>query len=117
MHAGFGFGDVAAIAGYLADLGISHVYLSPVLQAAKGSTHGYDVVDPATVNEELGGEQGPLQLQHALGEAGLGQILDVVPNHMAVATRDNRWWWDVLENGPSSVYAGYFDVDWGAPGQ
>ncbi len=115
LHAGFGFSDVAAITGYLSDLGISHVYLSPVLQAAKGSTHGYDVVDPAMVNEELGGEQGHLELQRALGEAALGQILDVVPNHMAVATRDNRWWWDVLENGPSSVYAGYFDVDWGTP--
>ena len=115
LHAGFGFSDAAALTGYLADLGISHVYLSPVLQAAKGSTHGYDVVDPSTVNEELGGEQGHLELQSALGEAGLGQILDVVPNHMAVATRDNRWWWDVLENGPSSVYAGYFDVDWGTP--
>ena len=115
LHAGFGFSDAAAITGYLADLGISHVYLSPVLQAAKGSTHGYDVVDPSAVNEELGGDQGHLELQAALGRAGLGQILDVVPNHMAVATRDNRWWWDVLENGPSSVYAGYFDVDWGTP--
>jgi (1->4)-alpha-D-glucan 1-alpha-D-glucosylmutase len=115
LHAGFGFSDAAAITGYLADLGISHVYLSPVLQAAKGSTHGYDVVDPAAVNEELGGDRGYLELQRALGEAALGQILDVVPNHMAVATRDNRWWWDVLENGPSSIYAGYFDVDWGAP--
>ena len=115
LHAGFGFSDAAAITGYLADLGISHVYLSPVLQAAKGSTHGYDVVDPAAVNEELGGDQGYLELQMALGEAALGQILDVVPNHMAVATRENRWWWDVLENGPSSIYAGYFDVDWGTP--
>jgi (1->4)-alpha-D-glucan 1-alpha-D-glucosylmutase len=115
LHAGFGFADAAAITGYLADLGVSHVYLSPVLQAAKGSMHGYDVVDPSAVNEELGGEQGHLELQRALGGAGLGQILDVVPNHMAVATPDNRWWWDVLENGPSSVYAGYFDVDWGTP--
>ncbi len=115
LHAGFGFSDAAAITGYLADLGISHVYLSPVLQAAKGSTHGYDVVDPAAVNEELGGDQGYLDLQMALGEAALGQILDVVPNHMAVASRENRWWWDVLENGPSSIYAGYFDVDWGTP--
>jgi (1->4)-alpha-D-glucan 1-alpha-D-glucosylmutase len=117
LHAGFDFSDAAAITGYLADLGVSHVYLSPVLQAAKGSTHGYDVVDPATINDELGGEQGHTELQKALGEAGLGQILDIVPNHMAVASRDNRWWWDVLENGPSSVYAGYFDVDWGAPDQ
>ncbi len=115
LHAGFNFSHAAAITGYLADLGVSHVYLSPVLQAAKGSKHGYDVVDPSAVNEELGGEQGHLELQKALGAAGLGQILDVVPNHMAVASPDNRWWWDVLENGPSSVYAGYFDVDWEAP--
>jgi (1->4)-alpha-D-glucan 1-alpha-D-glucosylmutase len=103
------------VAGYLAELGVSHAYLSPVLQAARGSTHGYDVADPSTVSEELGGEEGHLALQEALGEAGLGQILDIVPNHMAVATPDNRWWWDVLENGHSSVYAGYFDVDWGRP--
>jgi (1->4)-alpha-D-glucan 1-alpha-D-glucosylmutase len=114
LHSGFRFSDAAAIAGYLADLGVSHVYLSPVLQAARGSTHGYDVVDAATVNEELGGEEGHLELQVALGHANLGHILDVVPNHMAVSTPDNRWWWDVLENGPSSVYAGYFDVDWDA---
>lgn len=117
LHGQFQFSDVAAISGYLAELGVSHVYLSPVLQAAKGSMHGYDVVDPSTINEELGGEQGHKELQVALGQAGLGQVLDVVPNHMAVASKDNRWWWDVLENGPSSVYAGYFDVDWGAPDQ
>ena len=115
LHAGFGFGDAAAVAGYLAELGVSHAYLSPVLQAARGSTHGYDVADPSTVSEELGGEEGHIALQRVLGEAGLGQILDIVPNHMAVATPDNRWWWDVLENGHSSVYAGYFDVDWGRP--
>ena len=115
LHAGFDFYDATAITAYLSELGVSHVYLSPVLQAAKGSTHGYDVVDPSTVNEELGGEHGHAELQKALGEAGLGQILDIVPNHMAVASRDNRWWWDVLENGPSSVYADYFDVDWGNP--
>lgn len=115
LRAGFDFRDAAAVTGYLSDLGVSHVYLSPVLQAAKGSTHGYDVVDPSTVNEELGGEEGHAELQKALGDAGLGQILDIVPNHMAVASPDNRWWWDVLENGPSSVYAGYFDVDWGPP--
>ena len=115
LHGGFDFSDAAAITPYLAGLGVSHVYLSPVLQAAKGSTHGYDVVDPSAVNDELGGEHGHTELQKALGESGLGQMLDIVPNHMAVASRDNRWWWDVLENGPSSVYAGYFDVDWGMP--
>jgi len=115
LHPGFGFRDAARIVEYLAGLGASHVYLSPVLQAAKGSTHGYDVVDPTAINEELGGDEGHLELQRALGAAGLGQMLDIVPNHMAVSTPDNRWWWDVLENGPSSVYAGYFDVDWSAP--
>lgn len=115
LHAGFGFADVAQIAGYLAELGVSHVYLSPVLQAARGSSHGYDVVDPSAVNEELGGEEGHAELQRALGRAGLGHIVDIVPNHMAVSSPDNRWWWDVLENGPSSVYASYFDVDWGSP--
>lgn len=117
LHAGFGFADAARISPYLADLGVSHAYLSPVLQAAKGSMHGYDVVDPSSVNEELGGDAGHRQLQEALGQAGLGQVLDVVPNHMAVSTADNRWWWDVLENGPSSVYASYFDIDWTAPDQ
>jgi (1->4)-alpha-D-glucan 1-alpha-D-glucosylmutase len=115
LHAGFAFSDAAQVAPYLALLGVSHVYLSPVLQAAKGSTHGYDVVDPTAVNEELGGEEGHARLQKALGEADLGQVVDIVPNHMAVSSSDNRWWWDVLENGPSSVYAAYFDVDWGAP--
>ncbi|MDA8300204.1 MAG: malto-oligosyltrehalose synthase [Actinomycetota bacterium] len=115
LHGGFDFADAAAIAGYLAELGVSHVYLSPVLQAARGSTHGYDVVDPSTVNEELGGEAGHAELQAALGRARLGHVLDIVPNHMAVSSPDNRWWWDVLENGPSSVYASYFDVDWGTP--
>ena len=111
----FNFADAAGIAGYLADLGISHLYSSPYLQAARGSAHGYDVVDPTRVNEELGGEEGHARLCGALGEAGLGQVLDVVPNHMAITERHNTWWWDVLENGPSSRYAFYFDVDWDPP--
>lgn len=115
LHSGFDFDRVADVSGYLAELGVSHAYLSPVLQAARGSTHGYDVVDPTRVNEELGGEAGHARLQKALGRAGLGQLLDVVPNHMAIGGRENAWWWDVLENGPSSVYASYFDVDWDPP--
>lgn len=111
----FGFDDAAALAGYLADLGITHLYSSPYLQAARGSTHGYDVIDPTRVNEELGGEEGHARLCKALGAAGLGQVLDVVPNHMAITERRNTWWWDVLENGPSSRYAFYFDVDWDPP--
>ncbi|HEX2698721.1 MAG TPA: malto-oligosyltrehalose synthase [Acidimicrobiales bacterium] len=111
----FTFDDAAAIAGYLADLGITHLYASPVLQAAPGSTHGYDVVDHHRVNVELGGEAGHARMCDALGAAGLGQVLDVVPNHMAIGGPENAWWWDVLENGPASVYAAYFDVDWDPP--
>lgn len=115
LHSGFGFTDAAAIAAYLAKLGISHLYCSPYLQAAPGSTHGYDVVNPHKVNEELGGAEGHARLCAALEENGLKQVLDIVPNHMAIGGRENPWWWDVLENGPSSRYAAYFDVDWDPP--
>jgi len=115
LHAGFTFDDAAAIAGYLAELGVSHLYCSPILQAAPGSTHGYDVVDHGRVNAELGGADGYRRLAERLAETGLGQVLDIVPNHMALAGRANAWWWDVLENGPSSVYAGHFDIDWDPP--
>ncbi len=117
LHAGFTFDDAASLAGYLAALGVSHLYCSPILQAAPGSTHGYDVVDHSRLNDELGGETGYRRLVGALGEEGLGQVLDIVPNHMALAGRANRWWWDVLENGPSSRYAAYFDIDWDPPEQ
>jgi (1->4)-alpha-D-glucan 1-alpha-D-glucosylmutase len=115
LHSRFGFDDVGAIAPYLADLGVSHLYASPYLQAAPGSTHGYDVVDHSRVNGELGGAAAHRRMCDALGAAGLGQILDIVPNHMAIGGRENAWWWDVLENGPSSLYAAYFDVDWDPP--
>jgi (1->4)-alpha-D-glucan 1-alpha-D-glucosylmutase len=115
LHPGFGFDEAAELAGYLSDLGVSHLYASPYLQAAPGSTHGYDVVDPTRLNRELGGREGHERLGQALEAARLGQVLDVVPNHMAITGRDNAWWWDVLENGPSSVYASYFDVDWDPP--
>ena len=115
LWAGFGFDDVAGIVPYLADLGVTHLYASPYLQAAPGSTHGYDVVDHRQVNAELGGNEGHARMCSALSESGLGQILDIVPNHMAIGTRENAWWWDVLENGPSSRYASYFDVDWDPP--
>ncbi|MDP9387878.1 MAG: malto-oligosyltrehalose synthase [Actinomycetota bacterium] len=110
----FGFERAAGLARYLADLGVSHLYASPLLQAAPGSTHGYDVVDHARVSAELGGEAGHRRMCEALAAAGVGQVLDVVPNHMAIGL-ENAWWWDVLENGPSSVYAAYFDVDWDPP--
>ena len=109
----FGFREAAAIVDYLAELGVSHVYLSPVLQAAPDSTHGYDVVDPHRVNDELGGEGGWVAACEALRAAGLGIVLDIVPNHMSIATpQRNRWWWDVLQHGPASRYARYFDITW-----
>ncbi len=113
LHAGFTFDDAAAITGYLADLGVSHLYCSPYLQAAAGSTHGYDVTDHSRLSAELGGADGHGRMAKHLAQAGLGQILDIVPNHMAL--RANPWWWDVLENGPSSRYARYFDIDWDPP--
>ena len=115
MRADFGFAEADAVIDYLADLGVSHLYLSPILQAAPGSTHGYDVVDPTRVNAELGGGDGYDRLSQTVTAAGLRQLVDVVPNHMAITGRDNRWWWDVLENGPASIYASHFDVDWDSP--
>jgi (1->4)-alpha-D-glucan 1-alpha-D-glucosylmutase len=107
--------DASQLIGYLERLGVSHVYLSPCLQAAPGSSHGYDVVDPTRVNEELGGESAFESLVEAVRERGMGVVLDVVPNHMAIGSRRNGWWWDVLRNGPCSVFAEYFDVDWDHP--
>src|ERR1700726_4836323 len=103
----FGFDEAASVAGYLVQLGGSHLYSSPYLRAAPGSRHGYDVVDHSRVNVELGGEEGHRRLCSVLAERGLGQVLDVVPNHMAIAGRQNRWWWDVLENGTPSRYGSY----------
>ncbi len=115
MHAGFDFDDAAGVADYLSALGVSHAYCSPYLQAAPGSTHGYDVIDHDRPNEELGGSRGHERFVEALASNGLGQVLDIVPNHMAIGTAGNVWWADVLENGPSSQYAGYFDVEWAPP--
>jgi (1->4)-alpha-D-glucan 1-alpha-D-glucosylmutase len=111
LNAHFTFDDAARIALYLKDLGITHIYCSPYLQAAPGSMHGYDVVDHQKVNEELGGEEGHRRFCQKLAELGLAQVLDIVPNHMAIGPY-NCYWWDVLENGPSSRYATWFDIDW-----
>ncbi|QHN04278.1 malto-oligosyltrehalose synthase [Granulicella sp. WH15] len=111
LHRDFTFDDAAAVAEYLWDLGVSHVYSSPYLQAAPGSMHGYDVVDHQRVNAELGGEIAHQRFVQAFSERGMGQVLDIVPNHMALG-RENRYWWDVLENGSSSRYASFFDIDW-----
>lgn len=115
LHPGFGFSEAAAIVDYLAELGVSHAYCSPYLQAAPGSMHGYDVVDHDKVNRELGGEEGHRHFVHTLSAHGLGQVLDIVPNHMAISSRENRWWMDVLENGTSSYYDEYFDLEWAPP--
>ena len=115
LHAGFGFEAAAGLADYLSDLGVTHLYCSPILQAAPGSTHGYDVVDHSRLSAELGGAEAFDCLVEEMGQRGLGLVVDIVPNHMATAGRANAWWWDVLEDGPSSLYAGYFDIDWDPP--
>ncbi|TXG92753.1 malto-oligosyltrehalose synthase [Rhodococcus rhodnii] len=108
----FTFDDARAALEYLDDLGVSHLYLSPILTATSGSTHGYDVVDPTTVSEGLGGRDGLVALSAAARERGMGLIVDIVPNHMGVAKpRENRWWWDVLRHGEQSPFASYFDID------
>ncbi|MGH9413955.1 MAG: alpha-amylase family glycosyl hydrolase, partial [Terriglobales bacterium] len=112
LRPGFGFEEAAQVIPYLAALGVSHVLVSPILTAAEGSQHGYDVADPEAVNPDLGGEQGFARWCAALRAHGVGQILDIVPNHMCITTRRNRWWWDVLRLGRVSPYAGYFDIDW-----
>jgi (1->4)-alpha-D-glucan 1-alpha-D-glucosylmutase len=96
LNANFGFADAASIVEYLAKLGVSHVYLSPITQAAPGSTHGYDVCDPTAISADLGGPEAYHRFCEALDAAGLGQIIDIVPNHMAVAIPQNRWLDDVL---------------------
>jgi malto-oligosyltrehalose synthase len=112
FHQGFTFADGAALLPYFVELGISHIYSSPILTARSGSMHGYDVVDPTTVNPELGGERGFRDFVAALRKADLGLIVDIVPNHMAVGGSDNPWWTDLLRHGRSSRYADFFDVDW-----
>jgi (1->4)-alpha-D-glucan 1-alpha-D-glucosylmutase len=106
------FHDAAALVPYLHALGVSDLYASPVFRALAGSPHGYDVCGHGELNPELGGEEGFDALSAALRERGMGLLLDVVPNHMSIATPMNPWWMDVLENGRSSAYAAYFDIDW-----
>jgi len=112
FHAGFTFRDAFQIVPYLHDLGITHLYTSPLLQARPGSTHGYDITNHQTFNPELGTADDYEALCQALQRRRMGQVLDIVPNHMGVAGNDNQWWQDVLENGPASPYAGFFDIAW-----
>ncbi len=115
FHAGFTFRDAIAIIPYLHDLGITHVYASPYMKARAGSLHGYDGVDPTKLNPEIGSEQDYAEFVDALKQHGMGQILDTVPNHLGVATNDNPWWNDVLENGTASNYSNFFDITWWQP--
>jgi (1->4)-alpha-D-glucan 1-alpha-D-glucosylmutase len=113
FHKGFTFADAERHVAYFSRLGISHIYASPITVARAGSMHGYDVVDPTRINPELGGEDGLRRLVASLRAAGLGLVVDVVPNHMAVGS-ENPWWLDVLKHGQASRYASYFDIDWNA---
>jgi (1->4)-alpha-D-glucan 1-alpha-D-glucosylmutase len=115
FHKDFTFDGAVPLAPYLARLGISHLYSSPILTARAGSTHGYDVVDHTHINPELGGAEAFERLAAALKAEGIGIIVDIVPNHMAVGGADNPWWLDVLENGDASRYARFFDVQFDTP--
>jgi (1->4)-alpha-D-glucan 1-alpha-D-glucosylmutase len=110
----FTFQDATKLVDYLCALGITHIYASPIFRSRSGSTHGYDVIDPTRLNPELGTDGDFSALQEALKKCGMGLIVDIVPNHMS-ASSENAWWMDVLENGPESAYAAYFDVDWHPP--
>jgi (1->4)-alpha-D-glucan 1-alpha-D-glucosylmutase len=112
FHKDFGFDDAIRILPYLARLGVSHVYCSPIQRARAGSMHGYDVVAHNEVNPELGGREGFERFAAGLRERDMGMLLDMVPNHMGVLGADNAWWMDVLENGPASFFAQHFDIDW-----
>ncbi len=112
LNAGFGFRDARRVVPYLAELGISDLYAAPYLSARPGSTHGYDVDDYSRLNPELGSDADYDALIEALDQHGLGHVMDFVPNHMGIGRGTNRWWIDVLENGRSSPFATFFDIDW-----
>ncbi|CAG0998541.1 partial (1-_4)-alpha-D-glucan 1-alpha-D-glucosylmutase, partial [Anaerolineae bacterium] len=108
----FRFTDAKAIIHYLNNLGISDIYASPYFKAREGSLHGYDIVDHNTLNPEIGTEEEYHGMIQELWKCGMGQILDIVPNHMCITSNENTWWMDVLENGSGSIYADFFDIDW-----
>ncbi len=115
MNSSFTFANAKEIVDYLDRLGIGDCYLSPVYRATPGSVHGYDVTDHGSFNPEVGTAEDFDRLAAALRGRGMGILLDVVPNHMCISNESNTWWWDVLENGPSSPYAAFFDIDWIPP--
>src|SRR5436309_4692151 len=108
----FTFAQAREIVAYLRSLGVSDVYASPYFQAGENSLHGYDIVDHNKLNSAIGSEQDYDAWIAELHKHEMGQVLDFVPNHMGIAEPGNKWWADVLENGPSSMYAPYFDIDW-----
>src|SRR5919197_549388 len=110
----FRFAEARALVPYLHALGITDLYASPILKARRGSPHGYDITDHSTINPEIGSDDDLAELTGELARHGMGLVVDVVPNHMGI-DETNRWWWDVLENGPSSPYAKFFDIDWAPP--
>jgi malto-oligosyltrehalose synthase len=112
FHRGFTFRDAEALVPYLARLGVSHIYGSPIMEARPGSTHGYDIVNHNQLNPEIGSRAEFEALVTALHSHGMGLILDIVPNHMGISGADNAWWLDVLEWGEASPYAAYFDINW-----
>jgi (1->4)-alpha-D-glucan 1-alpha-D-glucosylmutase len=114
FHSHFTFHDARCISQYLHELGVSHCYASPYLKSRPGSTHGYDITNHQALNPEIGSEDEYAAWVESLGALGLGHILDFVPNHMGIAGNENAWWNDVLENGPASPYARFFDIDWRA---
>lgn len=115
FHQGFRLNDAVNLIPYLNELGVSHVYASPLLKAQPGSMHGYDVCDPTQLNPEIGSEDELARFSVALREAGMGLVIDTVPNHMGIGGPENRWWWNVLTHGPRSPFARYFDIDWDTP--
>jgi (1->4)-alpha-D-glucan 1-alpha-D-glucosylmutase len=110
----FRFTDAKDLIPYLHNLGITDIYASPLLQAKRGSAHGYDVTDPSHLNLELGTDEEFDAMVRELQAHGMGLLLDIVPNHMA-ASGENPWWMDLLEDGPRSAFASHFDVDWHPP--
>jgi (1->4)-alpha-D-glucan 1-alpha-D-glucosylmutase len=117
LHGEFTFEDATALVPYLAALGVSHVYCSPYLRARPGSKHGYDIVDHDEINPEIGTREDLDAFAAELRRHGMAQMMDVVPNHMGVLGSDNEWWQDLLENGPASTLAEFFDIDWRPPSE
>ncbi len=111
FNGGFGFAAARQVIPYLDELGITDIYASPYLKARHGSPHGYDIVEPGRLNPEIGSEEEFDAMAVELKTRDMGQLMDIVPNHMGIGT-ENPWWMDVLENGPASLYAKFFDINW-----